>query len=175
MHTLYTLGYTGTKPEHILSAAQQLGALVVDCRYSPRSRAVQWTGAGFRRLLGERYLHLPSLGNLNYKGDGPILINKPAEGVPQVQKLLQTQPVILLCVCKEFCTCHRTVVADLIKTACGCEIIHLSALDIMPPVPPVGQLFSGDLSAKSIPQPTDQGGTLILKTQALPLHQMKMF
>ena len=180
MNTLYTLGYTGAKPEQILKLVQDLGALVVDCRYSPRSRAVQWTGAGFRRLLGESYLHLPSLGNINYKGDGPIQINKPAEGVPQVIRLLDQQPVILLCVCAECETCHRKVVAELVQAASGCAVQHLNRAEISAPSPtstsqPAALFPQADFSAAPLPRPTDAGGQLTLSSKALPLHQLKMF
>ena len=175
MQTLYTLGYTGTKPEQILSKAQQLGAMVVDCRLSPRSRAPQWTRKQLSELLGQRYQHMPTLGNLNYKGDGPIIISNPGMGVPAVSKILATQTVILLCVCKEFCTCHRAVVADLVKAACGCDIVHLTAADLIKPSQP-GQLFAQvDYTVKPSPLPSDYGGTLTLSTQTLPLHQTKMF
>ena len=175
MQTLYTLGYTGTQPEQIQKFAQDLGALVVDTRYSPRSRAVQWTRLRLTGLLGRHYRHMPSLGNINYKGDGPILINKPEEGVPQVAQLLETQPVILLCVCKEHHTCHRSVVADLVKEACGCEVTHLTAADLLKPAQP-GELFAQvDYGVKPSPTPADQGGALTLSTQTLPLHQQKMF
>jgi uncharacterized protein (DUF488 family) len=175
MQTLYTLGYTGTKPEQIQTLAADLGALVVDTRYSPRSRAVQWTGAGFRRLLGESYRHMPSLGNINYKGDGPIVINKPDEGVPQVAALLEQQPIILLCVCAEVSSCHRAVVAELVQEYCGCEIIHLSAKDLTSPLQPRPLFDQADYSVKPSPTPADPGGTLTLSTQPLPLHQKKMF
>lgn len=173
--TLYTLGYTGIKPEQLQRLVQDLGEVVVDTRYSPRSRAVQWTRLRLTGLLGRSYQHLPSLGNINYKGDGPIVINKPEEGVPQVAQLLEKQPVILLCVCAEVSGCHRKVVAELMQEYSGCEVVHLSAKDITSPTP-AGQLFSQqDYSVKPLPQPTDPGGTLTLNTQPLPLHQKKMF
>lgn len=175
MHTLYTLGYTGTKPEHILIKAQQLGAMVVDCRFSPRSRAPQWTRKQLSELLGQNYRHIPALGNVNYKGDGPIVISNPAFRVPQVELYLKSQSVILLCVCKEFCTCHRAVVANLVKEACGCEIMHITAADLLKPSQP-DQLFAQvDYGVNPAPIPADMGGTLTLRTQTLPLHQTKMF
>lgn len=173
-HTLFTLGYTGLKPEQILKLAQDLGALVVDTRYSPRSRVPQWTRKQLSERLGSHYQHQPSLGNINYKGDGPIVINKPEEGIPQVASLLEKQPVILLCVCKDCDTCHRKVVAELVQEFSGCEITHLSAKDLNPSAQP-GQLFGGDFKVKPLSTPTDQGGKLTLSSKALPLHQTKMF
>ena len=166
MHTLYTLGYTGLKQAQLLEIVQTLGAMVVDTRFSPRSRAVQWTGSGLRKLLGESYLHLPSLGNVNYKGDGPIKINKPAEGIPQVVSLLAQQPVILLCVCGDVHTCHRKVVAELVQQACGCVVAHLKNGEISPLPSSTSGSTSGGYGEIS---------PLTLISKPLPLHQRRMF
>ena len=34
---IYTLGYSGHKPEYIKAQVDELGALLVDVRYSPRT------------------------------------------------------------------------------------------------------------------------------------------
>jgi uncharacterized protein (DUF488 family) len=155
MHTLYTLGYTGAKPVQLQAVVQQLGAVMVDTRYSLASRAVQWTGKGLRELLGESYQHIRALGNVNYKNGGPILINKPEEGVPQVVALLEHQPVILLCVCKDHHTCHRAVVADLVVQACGCAVQHLKSVEISTSQPK-GELFpQADYRVNPSPTPSD--------------------
>jgi uncharacterized protein (DUF488 family) len=130
MNTLYTLGYTGIRPAQLLAKADALGALVLDIRYSPRSRVGQWTGTELNRLLGLRYRHLPELGNVNYKEGGPIEINMPTVGVQQVVSILNTQPAILLCACPDVDTCHRKIVAEMMQAKCGCEVIHLTAKDL---------------------------------------------
>ena len=173
-HTLYTLGYTGLKPEQIQQLAADLGAKVIDTRFSPRSRAVQWTRLRLTQLLGSSYQHLPSLGNINYKGDGPIVINKPEEGVPQVASLLEKQAIILLCVCAEVSSCHRKVVAELVQEFSGCEITHLSGKDLTT-IQPRPLFDQADYSVKPSPTLADQGGTLALTSKTLPLHQKKMF
>jgi uncharacterized protein (DUF488 family) len=160
-HTLYTIGYTGAKPAQLVALVQQLGAVMVDTRYSLHSRVRQWTGMGLRELLGESYLHLRSLGNVNYKGDGPIKINQPEIGVPQVVALLAQQPVILLCVCANHHTCHRSVVADLVVQACGCAVQHLKS----------GEIPSNNAE----PNQRETGAPLALHSKLLPLHQQKMF
>lgn len=175
MNTLYTIGYTGLKPEQLHSLAQRLGAVIIDTRFSPGSMVPHWSRKQLRERLGTLYLHFPTLGNINYKNGGPIKINQPEIGVPAVASILERQPVILLCVCKDHHTCHRSVVAQLVNEHCGCEVSHLTALDAMPPAQP-GELFpSQDYGAVPLPQPADQGGALILKTQNLPLTQRRMF
>lgn len=130
MNTLYTLGYTGIKPAQLLAKAIELQAIVLDTRYSPRSRAPQWNGMELARLLGQHYQHAPALGNINYKNGGPIEINMPRVGTQQVVSMLVTQSVILLCACPEVSTCHRRVVAEMVQAACQCEVIHLGKGDL---------------------------------------------
>jgi uncharacterized protein (DUF488 family) len=130
MHKLYTLGYTGIKSSQLLSLAQQLGAIVIDARYSPRSRAPQWNGMELSKLLGQHYQHMPELGNVNYKTGGPIHINLPKVGTQYVVSILNKQPGILLCACPDVTTCHRRIVAEMVQAACQCEVIHLSKADL---------------------------------------------
>lgn len=131
MNILYTLGYTGIEPSQLLSLAQQQRAIVLDVRYSPRSRVPQWNGMELARLFGQRYEHLPALGNVNYKSGGPIEINMPTVGVQQVVSILTGQSVILLCVCPDVETCHRKIVAEMVKAAYVCEVIHLDKGDFI--------------------------------------------
>jgi uncharacterized protein (DUF488 family) len=130
MNTLYTLGYTGIKPAQLLQKATELKAIVLDTRYSPRSRAPQWNGLELQNLLGQQYQHLPALGNINYKSGGPIEINLPKVGTQQVVSILAGQAAILLCACPDVETCHRRIVAEMVQAACGCEVIHLGKEDL---------------------------------------------
>jgi uncharacterized protein (DUF488 family) len=130
MNTLYTLGYTGIKPAQLLAKAIELQAIVIDTRYSPRSRTPQWNGMELARLLGQRYQHLPALGNVNYKTAGPIEINLPKVGTQQMISILNDQAAILLCACPDVSTCHRKIVAEMVQAACGCEVIHLAKGDL---------------------------------------------
>ena len=130
MHKLYTLGYTGIKPAQLLAKAIELDAIVLDTRYSPRSRVLQWNGMELARVLGQHYQHAPALGNINYKSGGAIEINMPRVGTQQVVSMLVTRSVILLCACPDVSTCHRRVVAEMVQAACQCEVIHLSRDDL---------------------------------------------
>jgi uncharacterized protein (DUF488 family) len=71
MYQLYKFGYSGRLPDQLQSLAERLDGVVVDIRFSPRSRIPDWSGGRLRKLLGKRYRHLPALGNRDYKG-GPI-------------------------------------------------------------------------------------------------------
>jgi uncharacterized protein (DUF488 family) len=113
MHQLYTFGYGGQLPDQLRAPAEHLDAVVVDIRFSPRSRIPDWTAGRLQKLLGERYRHLPALGNRNYKS-GPIEFVDLETGAVEVGELLSQQPVILLCACADVQRCHRLSAAEAI-------------------------------------------------------------
>lgn len=121
MKPVYTIGYAGKTPAQIKELAEQLGAVVVDIRFSPFSRNPVWSGKQLRLSLGDRYVHLRAFGNANYKG-GPISIVDYAAG--KAFLLDMDKPAILMCVCKDPLTCHRTTVAAKLL-ADGLEVTEL--------------------------------------------------
>lgn len=142
MHTLYTIGYTSLTPDLILKKAIDLDALIADIRISPLSRVPHWTKAQLERAWTGRYIHIRELGNKNYKGEfgeGVLLVD-PDEGANRVIKLLGVQPVMLMCACKDWQTCHRKNAAQEIADRYGVEVIHLLAADVRPQQPSNSQL-----------------------------------
>lgn len=123
LHTLYTYSYSGRAPHELQTLAEKLKAVVVDIRFRPRSRIPDWSGGRLQKLLGDRYRHLPSLGNRNYKG-GPIEFVDLAAGRVEVGELLKQQPVILLCICANVHHCHRLPAAEAISARYGVTIEH---------------------------------------------------
>jgi uncharacterized protein (DUF488 family) len=130
MNTIYTLGYSGIKPDKLLATAEQHNLLVVDVRYSPRSRQPEWTRKRLQELLGERYIHVPAFGNINYKSDGPIQLADPEAGKAVVVERLAQQPVLLLCACKDWHSCHRLAVATVLHEATGAAVVHWGVGDL---------------------------------------------
>ena len=126
MHSLYTYGYAGQRPQQLKALAESLDALVVDIRFSPRSRMPAWTGGRLQKLLGERYLQLSALGNRNYKG-GTIEFLDQEIGISQVGDLLSRHPVILLCACADVNRCHRWLAAELISRRYGVAVKHFQS------------------------------------------------
>lgn len=123
MKTAYHFGYTGHKPEELHRAITELGALLIDIRYRPFSRNPAWNKGRLQQLFGADYLHLEAWGNVNYRG-GPIQIAAFANGLDAVLRELESRPVVLMCVCKNAATCHRSVVADELSKM-GVEIEEL--------------------------------------------------
>lgn len=111
--TVYTFGYQGQQPYQLLQALERMGAVLFDIRYSARSRIHCWNGDVLAKTFGERYRYVPELGNINYRG-GPIQIANLEKGIEKV--LLEERPVVLMCVCSDYGTCHRRVVAEALQT-----------------------------------------------------------
>ncbi len=112
---VYTLGYVerGAK-ERLERLCERYRVKVVDVRLSPRSRFLSdWRQGALQKRLGERYVHVPELGNVNYRDRSlPIEIADFEKGSAIVLDLLyQGWSVCLLCACSDVWSCHRLVVA----------------------------------------------------------------
>jgi len=124
MWPIYTIGYSGWKPEQLAAKVADLGALLVDVRFSPRSRAPQWTKKSLCELVGaENYLHCKDLGNENYKSGGPIKLHNPDAALDALRDV--QRPLILLCGCKDHTVCHRADAAAVLALAFGASVTHL--------------------------------------------------
>lgn len=105
---VYTIGYSGAKPQQIKALIDDLGAILIDIRLSPRSRVPYWNQAALVALVGPgNYIHLRALGNVNYKG-GPIQIADFESGADVIKK--QVSPVVLMCACEKPDRCHRVII-----------------------------------------------------------------
>jgi uncharacterized protein (DUF488 family) len=123
---VYTLGYLGLDPNDLLRYMKATGALLVDIRYSPKSRDQRWHWGRIMHFVGhENYLHLREFGNQNYKTSGPIQLANPALGMEKLRLILRKRPVILLCACRDWRACHRRQAAEYIQKATGAEVEHL--------------------------------------------------
>lgn len=110
---LYTFGYSMPGAVSMIEQLVQLDVIINDIRFSPRSRVHRWRQPHLRNWLGDRYVHIPALGNIHYNDDQDIELADPTAGVPQVLQQLRTgKHVALMCVCKEHEECHRHAVAE---------------------------------------------------------------
>lgn len=137
LHTLYTLGYTGAKLNDIQAWLESNNAILVDTRYSPLSRVTTWQGDNLKKVIGSRYIHMRSLGNKNYKlqfGEG-IMIVDMEKGTSDLLNILKSQPVVLMCACENYHTCHRTTTADEMAKRYGVKVVHLVLSDLKPTPP----------------------------------------
>ena len=145
MNTLYTYGYSGGSDRDLLLFAKEHDALVVDVRFKPFSRFTpQWNQRNLRDTLRDHYYHLLELGNRNYKGENGSASDfvNLEHGLANLAQLLETRPVILLCVCKDVNVCHRKEIATIAAERFEVEVIHLNkTLAPSSPPPTQGALF----------------------------------
>lgn len=93
MYQLYDLGYNEIRSVDLLAAtAEILGAIVLDIRFSPRSRDPNWRMPALMNRLQESYTHVAALGNRNYKS-GPIQIVDLDAGLRAVETVLPNPAV----------------------------------------------------------------------------------
>lgn len=128
MHTLFTFGYQSSKPEYLLRYVRGIQAVLVDIRYSPRSKMPEWGQQSLVQLVGEAfYQPLRDLGNLNFASTGAINLANPDRGTALLAELLEQRPAIILCACWSWEACHRKTVADLMARQYGARVEHLPA------------------------------------------------
>jgi uncharacterized protein (DUF488 family) len=112
MKQVYTIGYSGRQPQHLLNLAARIDAVIYDIRFSPRSRVPAWNGRALAAAWGDRYRHVGTLGNKNYKGGDIELVDYEAG---KAAIAASPKPVILMCVCADPAICHRTFIAQLLR------------------------------------------------------------
>jgi uncharacterized protein (DUF488 family) len=139
MYTVYTFGYTGFTVDELAAKAAELGAIIIDTRMSAFSRNSDFQ---MRSLIqrfgwaGYRYFG-KSFGNVNYKSDtAPIALADVEAGLTAIEPILRKQPIILLCGCWSFVTCHRSVVAEAIRERFGVDVQHLTRREMPKDVKP---------------------------------------
>jgi uncharacterized protein (DUF488 family) len=122
--TLYTAGYSGSKVEDLNAYLDALGASLVDVRLYARSRVACWNLTALKTAIGpDRYVHLTTLGNVNYRNDGPIELNNPEAALLPILMGLEQGPLILVCACKQHADCHRTTAAAWLAQRLGPDVI----------------------------------------------------
>lgn len=107
---VYTMGYGGKKLVDIVSTARSLDATIFDIRFNSRSMNPWFNRSRMQEWLGDRYVHVRSLGNVTYKSEtGEIQILNLEGGIATIEH--SERSVILLCVCKDYATCHRSFIS----------------------------------------------------------------
>lgn len=103
----YGIGYSGRNLDELQRIVEVLDVYLVDIRFAPYSRNPDFRKTTLEKTFGDRYIYLQAFGNRNYKG-GPVDIVNYEEGKAVVEAL--DKSALLICMCKDPTTCHRTVV-----------------------------------------------------------------
>jgi hypothetical protein len=116
---VYPCGYVryGALITHLMESNPHM--LLIDTRFSPRSRLAAWQETTLRARYGTRYHWAGQyLGNRNYQSGGPIVLADPLIGIAGlVQYVQEGHPLLLLCGCADYTTCHLHVIVSLLQTA----------------------------------------------------------
>ncbi len=104
---IFTTGYTGKNINDLRPMLEALDAILIDIRFAPYSRIMHWQKVYLKALLGNRYRHIPNLGNRTYK-EGKITIQNLQLGLETVLSL--DENVILMCACEQSEDCHRRLI-----------------------------------------------------------------
>lgn len=124
----YAIGYGGRSVDEVVALVERYDAVLADIRLVPTSRRPEWSRRNLEARFGEKYVHVKSLGNRNYKG-GPIEIVDMEAGIDLITGL--SHPAILLCVCRDGRSCHRAVVAQAMRQR-GYSVEELDVAHIPP-------------------------------------------
>lgn len=121
--SLHTCGYADSEidPQIERLMLGQDPTLLLDIRLRPQSRwRPQWNRRNLETRYGQQYQWEPRLGNLHYKHpkQGMQLAPGHEDAVRQVVEMLRAgTSIILLCACKHFDACHRSLVVQRIQDA----------------------------------------------------------
>jgi hypothetical protein len=123
---IFTFGYTGQDRTSLVRFLNEHDGVLCDIRFSAFSKNEEWNKPELLKALGRRYLHLQTLGNMNYKVGGPIELKDSRTGVQVVGQLAtQYRSLVLMCACPSYRSCHRRVVAELLRGR-GIQVSELS-------------------------------------------------
>ncbi len=145
---IYPVGYrVDGAHQYIDQLMAQPQMLLIDTRFSPRSRWAEWREGVLRGKYGTRYRAAGVyLGNVNFEG-GPIQLADPEEGLRGLRMYLdEGHDLILLCQCPNYHACHRKVIVD--------QLLERTSVEVIQPGP-IGEA-SDTIMGLSIQQPYAQ-------------------
>jgi uncharacterized protein (DUF488 family) len=128
---LYTAGYNNWVDDDFFKTLRELNEdyVVIDVRFSPFSKMPWWTKKALSNELGESYIHMGKLGNINYNSVNSLIKIADIETCEKVIQIMNKGFVcILLCACDEYDKCHRKIVAEEIQKRTDCKIRQLEEL-----------------------------------------------
>jgi uncharacterized protein (DUF488 family) len=109
MKNIFTTGYTGKDVNDLKPLLKVLDAMLIDIRFAPYSQVMHWRKVYLKALLGEKYRHMPNLGNRTYKEE-KISIQNLNLGIETVINLPFN--LVLMCACENKEKCHRRLIVE---------------------------------------------------------------
>ncbi len=109
MKKFFTTGYTGKDISDLKPLLETLDAMLIDIRFAPFSQVMHWRKVYLKALLGEKYRHIPNLGNRTF-GEDKITIQNLNLGIETILNLPFN--IVLMCACKKIENCHRRIIIE---------------------------------------------------------------
>ena len=109
MRKIFTTGYSGKEISDLKPMLERLDAMLFDIRFAPYSEIMRWRKVYLKALLGEKYRHIPNLGNRTFEKE-KITIQNLQLGIETLLNLEIN--VVLMCACRLPENCHRRVIAQ---------------------------------------------------------------
>src|SRR2546421_10478963 len=113
--------------EQLDALMQDERTALIDTRYSPHARRVEWRQGALKAKYDRRYMWLgETLGNINYNNGGPIQLAQPEQGIGRLVNGLQSGwSLVLLCQCPNYEQCHRRVIVEMLTAQMPeVEVVH---------------------------------------------------
>jgi hypothetical protein len=107
---IYTTGYEGREVTLLPGLLTRLDAVLIDIRFAPPERPIQWRKDYLKLLLKHRYRHVPLLGNRPHSEPGKFALHNPALGIKIITRLQAN--LVLMCECKNAEQCHRLEISN---------------------------------------------------------------
>ncbi len=107
MQNIFTTGYTGKNVNDLRPMLDALDAILIDIRFAPFSRIMHWQKVYLKALLGNKYRHVPNLGNRTFK-ENKVTIQNLQLGLETVLSL--NENAVLMCACEKSADCHRRLI-----------------------------------------------------------------
>lgn len=145
---VYTIGYSQPCARLVLDTlVWQEGWLLIDIRRAPTSTWADWTQRALVQRYGAAYQHLPALSPLPMQNPRhPHLLADAPTGLRSLLRFLHDgRRCLLLCVCKDYHTCHRAEVATLLQNS-DVSVRHLVNQTLPPEQMRIGYLKTSDLA-----------------------------
>ncbi len=107
MSKIYTTGYIGKDIADLKPLLESLDACLIDIRFAPVSKYLEWRKDYLQILLKGQYRHVQNLGNRAYQ-ENKIEIQNLELGIRTI--LSFEVNLVLMCGCAELKLCHRLTV-----------------------------------------------------------------
>lgn len=146
-----TIGYEGAKLDHFLGTLEAAGIeVVIDIRERAQSRRKGFSKTALSEALSSgdiEYKHLRDLGDPKEGRDAArrgdwekfrevfdqVIKSEPAQAaLDEIEQLAGQRKICLLCYERDYTTCHRKIVSDILQDRLGCRTIHLGVQAIEP-------------------------------------------